>query len=269
MASQELTGATPEEVATLEGEYYNTPQFQNHRIPFDVAYCLNPIARQPDDYDGPQRYCKRRAAKKDDEDFEGVSTDKAAFAVCCHSHGGDVEKAGHQSKEYLEDPATAAITHGAYAEDEHLKMDFDDHEQNLYDEIMEDWPEIYNWPPKSEDPARYRILRRVAVNEVRSLREEDYLDNHEVHDEPVFDDQGVEVGHKDTENPLAREYRLLMSEVTGQMKELGLTPKEQARQETNEKQSNAVEAISEMAAEAVTNSDTEYNPDQFGDDDDG
>jgi hypothetical protein len=267
MAAGELTGASPSELRELEGEYYNTPRYLEHDIPFEVAYCLNPIGKQPDEYDGPQRFCKRRAAKKDEDDYEGEGTDKAAYAVCCPFHGGDVEKQGHKHKDKLENPLTAGIKHGAYADDEHLIMDFDEHEQDLYDEIMEDWPDIYNWPDRSEDPARYRILRRVAVNEVRALREEDYLDNHEVHDEPVFDEQGVEVGYKDAENPLSREYRLLMSEVTNQMKELGLTPKERQKMDTLESEASANEAVAEIATEAVEESDEDYDPDRFKDND--
>ena len=264
MASTEVTGATPSELEEMEAEYFETPLYQEHSIPFEVAYCLNPIARQPEGYDGPQRFCKTRAKKRDPNDYDGDDTDKVAYALCCRMHGGDVEKHGHEGKHTLEDPATAGLKHGAYAEDEHLIMDFTDDEQNLYDSIMEDWPEIYDWPPRSEDPARYRILRRVAVNEVRAQREEDYLDNHEVHDEPIFDDQGVQVGSKDAENPLAREYRLLMSEVTDQMKELGLTPKERQKMDTLESQKGANEAITEIASDAL-DGDAEYDPDQFSD----
>lgn len=249
----------------MEEEHRETPRFEEHDIPFDVAYCLKSIPRQPDEYDGPQRYCRRRAAKKDDDDYEGDGTDKAAYAVLCPPHGGDVEKQGHKYKDKLDDP-THAITHGAYANDENLKMDFTDEEQNLHDSIMENWPEIYDWPAESEDPARYRILRRVAVNEVRSIREEDYLDERtgegEVYHEPVFDDQGVEVGTKDAENPLAREYRLLMSEVTNQMKELGLTPKEQQKMDTLESQADKDDALTEIASDALGD-DGDYDPNQF------
>lgn len=267
MAAGEVTGADEEELKQLRGEYYNTPQFQNHGIPFETAYCLNKIGKQPDHYDGGQRYCKRRVAKKDPEDYDGDSTDKAAFAVCCHTHGGDQEKNGHQQKHKLDNPKTAAIKHGLSAEDENLKMDFNDEEQELYDRIMEEWPEIYDWPPKSEDPARYRILRRVAVNEVRSERSEEYLDEDgEVHAEPVFDEQGIQVGEKDAENPLAREYRLLMSEVTSQMRELGLTPREQQKMDTLESEESANEAVTKIASDAIGDSDEEYNPDRFSED---
>ena len=141
-------------------------------------------------------------------------------------------------------------------------MDFNDDEQELYDSIMEDWPEIYDWPDRSEDPARYRILRRVAVNEVRAIREEDYLDNMEVVEIEDRDEQGVVMGTHDEENPLAREYRLLMNEVTNQMKELGLTPKERQKMDTMESQANKDDALTSVASDALGD-DEEYDPEQF------
>jgi hypothetical protein len=264
MAKREITGADKEELREIEGEYYNSPLYVDEGVPFEVAYCLNPIARQPDHYDGGQRFCKRRAAKKDEDDYEGGPRDEAAFAVCCHSHGGHVTKQGHKYKHKLDNPLTAAITHGAYTDDDHLRMDFTESEQELYDSIMEDWPEIYGWPPRSEDPARYRILRRVAVNEVRAMREEDYLDNHEVHVREIQTENGVQT--EEVENPLSREYRLLMSEVTDQMKELGLTPKEQQKMDTMSSEQDKNDAISDIAGDALQQGG-EYDPDQFEDTD--
>jgi hypothetical protein len=264
MAAEELTGADPSELETLESEYYESRKYQKYGIPFEVAYCLNKIAKQPDWYDGPQRYCKRNAARLDDDEHDGEPEGPESYAVCCHTHGGHVTKHGKKSAHHLENPATAAITHGTYADDEHLKMDFNDDEQELYDRIMEDWPEIYDWPDRSEDPARYRILRRVAVNEVRSLRQEDYLDDHEVHVEEIPTEAGIQ--EKEVENPLAREYRLLMSEVTDQMKELGLTPKERQKMDTLSAQENKEDAVSEIARDALNDGDNEYDPTEFDDD---
>jgi hypothetical protein len=265
MASTEVTGAGPTELVSLEWEYYETPLYREDGVPFETAYCLNPIARQPDFYDGPQRHCKRRAAKKDDDRYEGGPREPQAFAICCHSHGGDNVKHGEEQAHRLNDPRTSNLKHGAYAEDEHLKMDFTDNEQELHDSIMNDWPEIYGWPPESEDPARYRILRRVAVNEVRAEREEDYLeDEGEIYKEPQYDERGEVIGYQDTENPLSREYRLLMKEVTSQMKELGLTPKEQQKMDTMASQADKDDALSEIAREALNTKDKEYDPDQFG-----
>ena len=263
MASREVTGATSEEVEQMREEYHTTPQYLNHDIPFETAYCLREIGKQPDDYDGPRpRYCKRRAAKKDAENYVGTEKDEAAFAGFCHTHGGNLSKVGHENKDNLEPQETAAITHGAYANDDNLIMDFTDEEQALFDDIIQGWPEIYDWPPKDEDPARYRILRRVAVNEVRAMREEDYLDNHEVHQEKVFGEDGV-MGHRESENPISREYRLLMSEVTNQMKELGLTPKEQQRMDTMQSEKKKNDAVSEIAGDAIRSGDSEYDPTKF------
>jgi hypothetical protein len=265
MAAREITGADKEELQALRGEYYNQPLSVEEGIPFETAYCLNPIAKQPDHYDGEQRFCKRRAAKKDEEDYEGGPRDAAAFAVCCHSHGGDVEKNGHEQKHHLEDPRTAAIKHGLEAEDDNLIMDFDESEQKLFDSIMEGWPEIYDWPPQEEDPARYRILRRVAVNEVRSVRAEDYIDDEgEVHIRRIPTEHGEQT--EEVENPLSREYRLLMSEVTDQMKELGLTPKERQKMDTLESQADKDDAVSDIASEALSDGDNDYDPTQFDDD---
>jgi len=142
-------------------------------------------------------------------------------------------------------------------------MDFNDEEQELYDFIMEQWPEIYDWPARSEDPARYRLLRRVAVNEVRAMREEDYLDGAEVVEVEDRDEQGVVMGTHDEENPLAREYRLLMNEVTNQMKELGLTPKERQKMDTLESQADKDSALTQVASDALDSDGGEYDPEKF------
>ena len=258
MATGELTGATQSELRDMEREHLDSPLYKNHSIPFETAYCLNPIGKQPDDYDGPQRYCQRRAAKKDEDNYKGGEYTVDAYAACCPFHGGSLEKRVRN----LEHPGTAPIKHGADAQDKHLIMDFTDDEQELYHSIMEDWPEIYDWPARSEDPARYRILRRVAVNEVRALREEEYLDGNEVVEVEDRDEQGVVMGTHDEENPLAREYRLLMNEVTNQMKELGLTPKERQKMDTLESQADKDDALTEVASDAL-DGDEEYDPDQF------
>lgn len=258
MAANELTGRTEDELEELKEEHKQNPQYKKHGIPFEVAFCLNPIARQPDDYEGPRRYCCRRATRKDD--YDGDKWDVDAYAVCCVKHGGDSEKYGKMTEEYLE-PLTAGITHGTYAADKHLKMDFDEDEQKLYDSILKDWPEIYDWPTEDEDPARYRILRRVAVNEVRGMRQEDYLDDHEVHVKEIPTENGVQT--EEVENPLAREYRLLMSEVTDQMRELGLTPKERQKMDTLESQAEKDDKISDIASDALDSDDSEYDPTDF------
>jgi hypothetical protein len=267
MAFGEVTGASPSEVERLEGQYYNTPLYLDNNIPFEVSYCLTEIGKQPDEYDGPQRYCKKRVAKRDASEYDGGKFDKAAYAPSCRFHGGDNAKGCEKTKHNLENPLTAGLTHGTYAEDEHLIMDFTDSEQILFDRIMNDWPEVYDWPSRSDDPARYRILRRVAVNEVRAMRQEDYLDAEgETVEIPVFDDEGNQTDTKDEENPVSREYRLLMKEVTNQMKQLALTPKERQKMDSLESQADKDDAISEIANDALHGGDKEYDPEQFEED---
>lgn len=266
MAAGEVTGATEDELETLEGQHYNQPQWTEHKIPFETAYCLTKIGKQPDEYDGPVRYCKSRVVKKDPEDYEGGEYSIAAYGGSCRCHGGaycyEISEKEREAMEAI-DSEISHLKHGAYAEDEHLMMDFTDEEQELFDSIMNDWPEIYDWPSESEDPARYRILRRVAVNEVRAIREEEYLDGQEVIEEPIYDEQGVQVGTQEVENPLAREYRLLMSEVTDQMKELGLTPKERQKMDKLASEADKDDAISEIAQDALNDGSQDYDPGQF------
>lgn len=267
MGAGALTGATEKEVAEMEAAFEGS-RHDDHDIPFDRAYCLAKIGKQPDEYDGPQRYCKNRASRVTEEEWaeryddEYDEWDVRSFCHTCRFHGRRID--GHP--ETLE-PHTAAITHGMRAEDKHLRMDFTDAEQALYDGIVEQWPEVYDWPPESEDPARYLILKKVATNVVRSHRAEDYLDDEgEIHMKSIYED-GVEVGQEPEENPISGEYRLLVREIVSMLKELGVTPKEQAAQNVSEKSANGLAAIGDAVNDAVVGSDEEYDPDQFEDGD--
>jgi len=263
MAQAEVTGATPHEVAEMRAKHKQSRLYQEHGVPFETAYCLTRIGKQPDDYGGPTRYCKRRAIKRDD--YDGHQFDEAAYAPSCPFHGGDclVDPEGDHLPD---DPATVPIKHGVYADDENLRMDFDDTEQRLYDSILETWPDVYDWPPESDDPARYLILRKVATNVVRSNRAENYLDEEgEVHFADVFDDDGIVVGQEHEENPLSREYRLLVDEIIDMLRELGLTPKEQQKMDTMEAEEKSHDAVADVASQALSQ-DKEYDPSEFDDD---
>jgi hypothetical protein len=261
MASDELCGRTPEQLEGFREEYYESDFYKEYHVAFEKRYCLAEIRQQPDWYDGEQRYCCLTPTKVDD--YDGHKYDPAAYGHACRFHSGGMNgKRGKGGENGFDEKAgIRSITHGTYATDEHLKMDFDEEEQELYDSILQDWPEIYDWPAESEDPARYRILRRVAVNEVRGLRQEDYLDDHEVHVKEIPTENGVQ--EEEVENPLAREYRLLMSEVTNQLRELGLTPKEQQKMDTLESQAEKDDTISNIGQDALDRDDGDYDADQF------
>jgi len=263
MAQSEVTGATPHELAEMRVEHRSSPLYENHGVPFEVAYCLTEIGKQPDEYDGPTRHCQRRASKRDD--YDGHRFDEAAYAPSCPFHGGDFSD--NISDEDRPDPLTVAIQHGVYAEDEHLRMDFNDAEQTLYDSIVETWPEVYGWPSEDEDPARYLMLRKVATNVVRSERAEDYLDEEgEVHFAEVFDEDGVVVGEEPEENALSREYRLLVDEIISMLKELGLTPKERQKMDTMEAEERQHDVVADVAQQALADGDKDYDPTEFEED---
>jgi hypothetical protein len=244
----------------------SSPLFENHAIPFEIAFCLTEIGKQPEDYGGPTRYCQKRVGK-----FDGRTNDyeESAYKNSCRFHGGNNINSGTGTN--LDEPRTAAITHGLFTEDEHLRMDFTDAEQALYDGIVEQWPDIYEWPGEGEDPARYLILRKVATNVVRSERAEDYIDDEgEVRITDVFNEEGVVIdpGGEHEENPLAREYRLLVSEILDMLRELGLTPKARQQMDTMEAEKSRNDALSDIANEAL-DGDHDYDPDSFGGDSDG
>jgi len=261
MAAGEVTGGTAQDIAELRFEFQQTPLHEDHGVSFEAAFCVVPIGKQPDEYDGPQRYCQRRVGKLEGRKDEYTDD---AYKHNCRYHGG---KCGCDRNTDNLEPYTAGITHGIYADDEHLRMDFNDAEQNLYDSIVEVWPEVYDWPAEDEDPARYLILRKVATNVVRSNRAEDYLDEEgEVHFQEIFSEDGVVVGEEPQENPLAGEYRLLVDEILSLLKELGLTPKERAKMDKVEAEAGAAETVADLAGNALDSDDGEYDPEQFTDD---
>lgn len=263
MASEEVTGATVSELRSKRGRHYNTSQYLDHGVDFEMAYCLVPIGKQPDEYEGPQRYCTKRASKVDD--YNGHRFDDAAYHPRCKWHGGGHLNEGGYNENL--DPL-ANIKHGLHATDEHLQMDYTDAEQKLHDGIVDGWPEAYGWPDREDDPARYLMLDKVATNVVRSVRAEDYIDEEgEIYLKPIFAEGAGQVGEEDTENPLAREYRLLLNQILDFLKELGLTPKERQKMDTLESQANKHDAVAEIAGTALDKDAHDYDPERFGSDD--
>lgn len=259
MPEPELTGYTPAQLAEAKEDFDE----EARGLSFEVYYCLAKIPNQPSDYDGPTRYCMEAARRK-----RGFQTDDPHPSwvenACKHHGGAKGMKDGDASR--LPDGEIAGIKHGLYAEDEHLRMDFNDAEQQLYDSIMEEWPDIYDWPTEDEDPARYLILRKVATNVVRSNRAEDYLDDEgEVHFRDAIAEDGtvVEEDKIPEENTLSREYRLLLNQMMDMMRELGITPKARQQMDTMEAEQSKDEAVADIASDALDSDDGDYDPDEF------
>lgn len=270
MASRGVTGIPEEEIEDWREKHKQNNQYLKRGIDFETAFCLRKIPRQPDDYEGPPRYCIKRVGKLTRKQWNELYPDRPfkehdedSYLATCKSHGA-ANVGG--TPENLENPRTAHLKHGLYAKDESLQMDFTDAERTLYEAVIEQWPEIYDWPSEDEDPARYEILDMAATNFVRRRRAEDYIDSEgEVHMRSVYED-GIEVGQEPEENPISGEYRLLMREITQMLKELGLTPKEQAKLGAEQQSANAMENIGEAVNEAILG-EQEYDPEQFDDED--
>jgi hypothetical protein len=246
MAFGEITGRTVDGIDDLREEYRQSRKFKSTDIPFDVAYCLNKIGKQPDDYEGPQRFCANRVSRPDD----------GSHAPNCNFHGGKGNAGG--TPENLE--TLAATKHGMYSSIEHLKEVFTEQDQKLYDFVMS-WADAYDWPSREEDPSRYDDLETIAVNRVRVARSNKYLlEEGELKRQEVYDENG-NLLEQDNQHALSEDLRLKRKLILDIKKELGLTPKERSRMDTNEKSAGAAEQIAEVASQAVLDNSGEYDPD--------
>ena len=234
MAKGEVTGKTEKELAEFQRQYSETPKCVEDGVPFETAYCLTRIGKQPDEYDGPTRYCVNRVKRPDD----------GSHAPSCSFHGGV-----HGATVENLDP-THRIEHGMYATDEHLKEVFDEQDQKLYDWVMS-WAEAYGWPSREEDPSRYDDLEAIAINRVRVARSHKYiLDEGELDREEIYDENGNLRTITDSHG-LSEDARLKRKLITDLKKELGITPKQRSRMDTNETEASAAEQLADVASEAV------------------
>lgn len=267
MAAGEVTGASPEELEEMRAEYRGTPN-DRAGIDFETAFCLTRIGKQPEEYEGGERFCRRRAAKLSEEEWseeypdeEYEQRDPRCYHPSCQFHG---RRHGCHTESLPDDRGTANLKHGMYASDERLREDFSEADERLYQEIL-DWAEVYDFPPREEDPARWKLLEKLAINEVRSVRGYLYIyDEGEVQLKDVYNDDGIVIAEDEIaeENALSKEYRLLQSTLLDIMKELGITPKESSKLSAAEKEADASAVLADVAKEALSD-DNEYEPDKF------
>jgi hypothetical protein len=253
MAKTELTGITDEEVHRLRSEYVNK-ESGNTEQEFENRRCLSKIRYQPEDYDGPKRYCPKFTLKADDGSGER--------STMCDTHGGWLTtEPMHEAAEetQAEEGNTKGITHGMYAEDSGLKKEFSEADEKLYDLIM-GWADTHGW---EEGSPEYMLLEDFALTKVRSMRAEKYLnENGEIVERKEFIEAlGQFETHEET-HPLRGELRLQKKTAMDIQKELGLTPKAKSQMDTSESEASAMEQIADVAAEAI-GGDGEYDPEQF------
>lgn len=281
MAKLEVTGGTAQEIAELRHEFGSTRSSTRFGISFEAAYCLTAIGKQPDDYDGPQRYCTQRSARLTEDEWNEQyddpfpetrhrdSFDDRAYHPSCRFHGRSCGNGANSDN--LKPPGFANLRHGMYAEDWRLKEDFSDADTQMFDYIMS-WADIYGWPPQDDDPARYDLLEQFAYDRVRTLRAEEWFEGvaegadgqSEVEYREVRDDQGVVVGEVPVPNTLSEDLRLLRKELLDLMREMGLTPKSRGEMDAMDSEASANDAIADITRQAL-GGDHEYDPSAFED----
>lgn len=249
MASDELTGATSDGLEDLRSDYEGTPNHEKG-IAFKDAYCLSRIGKQPDDYDGPQRYCTNRAKA-----LEGEGN----YAPFCRFHGGRGHAEG--TEEHL-DPL-ANMTHGYYAMEESMLEDLTDEEEEAFEHIIEKGAE--QGITREDDFFAYESLVSLSLNIVTDARIRQVL-NEEGVTRVVneFGPDGQLVDQQDEEHHLLgisqKQRRLIMK----LKDELALTRKHKDEMEAMEG-NGAVDALLEGMGNAVDSDEQDYNPDDWED----
>ena len=238
MASTEVTGKTVQELAEMRHKFKNTNRGQIYD--FEECFCLSKIPRQPEDYDGPQRYCVSRNVKKNGR---------------CKHHGGNNEL----HPENLD--KLARMKHGMYAEDRHLRETMNEREEELYEWVLE-WPESYNIDLEA-DPSAAHDFQTLAIEIVREARGKDYiLRNSEIREKGVYLPDGTMVETEELPNTLNEAMASQVRLIQKIKDSLGITRKHQAK---NDQVKNASEVMDGLvgAMSSMVEQNEEYDPDSF------
>jgi hypothetical protein len=245
MAASKVTGLLPEEVEYLRLDYYDSPNYKQEGRPFEEAYCLARIGKQPAEYDGPQRYCPKRASRKGNHPR-------------CRYHGAHGPKNG--TPENLE--KYAGLKHSMYARHETIRETLTDEEQETFDWVMQ-WPELYDID-LSADPGAEDTFYALALEIVRRDRGHDYqLKNMVVKREGVYTPQGQLLEEKEMPAPLWKEMQSQIKLIESLKDSLGISRKERAKHEQTENRTDVIESLSEALGGLVMDSGAEYDPEQF------
>jgi len=242
MASGKVTGKTAEEIEDLRAEFAEMKR--SEWIEFEDYYCLAKIPRQPDDYDGPQRYCS--------------SNNVEHKIKRCKFHGG------RNKTEHL-DPL-ANMKHGMRATRESLMKDMhsdgNEWQLDLYEWITESWPEAYD-VDVSEDPLAEYEFHALAVEIVRAERAEGYiLREGENGKKRVFSPTGEQY-FDDIPHYLAdmiqRQRKLIMKMEDN----LGISRKKRLQNDQAADATEVMKSFADVGASLIKGADTEYDPERF------
>ncbi|QSG06385.1 hypothetical protein [Halapricum desulfuricans] len=239
MATKEVTGKTKAELQEMRREFRNKPASEWYD--FEDRFCLAKIPRQPEEYDGPTRYCVSRNVKKN-----GL----------CKFHGG----ATTPTLENL-DPL-ANMKHGMNAKRENLIKDFSDADRDLYNWIVEEWPTAYDVNLDDDPLARYEF-HALAVEIVRAERAEGFLIREgEDNQKKVFGPDGS-VHYEDVPHYLAdmlqRQRKLIMRMEDN----LGISRKKRMQNEQAQDATDVMKSFAEVGASLISDADSDFDPDAW------
>ena len=248
MAKQKVTGLTEEEVEELHEEFLDLPASEWYE--FEERYCLWMIPYQPEDYDGPDRYCPNTAQSK-----------KGGWHRC-HYHK-------NRGAKMTENMTPGNPKHFMYASEEYLLNHLTEEELELYERIL-GWAEIYGID-KDEDPAAWDdlcILAKQRVREVKASKyifEEGEIREKMVRDEEgnvVLDDDGNPVTEDDT-NTISEEYRRLIGLIQSLKKQLIISRKERSKAEDRNIVADSAEMSSKAFSELVSDDEKNFNVNEY------
>jgi|AntRauTorcE11898_2_1112593.scaffolds.fasta_scaffold11629_1 hypothetical protein len=244
MATQSVSGKTEQELVEIRKDFDETPR--SDLYDFEDCFCLAKIPRQPEDYDGPIRYCLSRNVKKNKR---------------CKHHGGATTGNPERLDKY------AALKHGMKATRQAI-LDTMTREGNewqveLYEWVTEDWPEAYDVDTATDPNAEYEF-HALALEIIRAERAEGWIFKEgEKGQKRVFAPTG-EMYFDDIPHYLAdmmqRQRKLIMRMEDN----LGISRKARLKADTNTDAADLIKSFAEVGASLITKSDRQYDPDEFG-----
>lgn len=248
MAAEEITGRTESGLQDLREEFQGTPVHQDG-TPFNDAFCLARIGKQPEHYDGPQRHCTNRAK----------TLDNGEKAPNCRFHGG--RSHAEHTEENL-DPL-AAMKHGYYAVERSMLQDLDSEEREAFKTIINKGEK--EGITYEDDFFAYEDLVSLALNIVTDARIRQIINDDGVEKTVNKFDDGQLVDQEEEEHHLvgvSQKQRRLILKLKDQ---LALSRKHDDEMDAMEGTSN-VDALIERMGEAVDDDEQEYDPDDWEDD---
>jgi hypothetical protein len=232
-------------MADLRVEYYESPNYKKEGRPFEEAYCLSKIGKQPEEYDGPQRYCKKHASRMGNHPL-------------CRFHGAHIPAEG--APDNLD--KYARLKHSMRATRKTIKETLTDEEMETYEWVMK-WPDVYDID-LSDDPGAQDTFEALALEIVRRDRGHDYqLKNMVVKKEGVYTADGQLLEQKEMPAPLWREMQSQVKLIESLKDSLGISRKEQRKHEQVESRTDVIDSLSSALSGLIMDSETEYDPEQF------